>query len=214
MGPNERQGQLGDVVDELFEAAVFLSPLDDLGNQIDRDVSGVGFGFDFPGEIVARVFLATGTTAVGIAASAAEGDEAGGQDRALGLKFFLAGLEGTANEGGMFRYVHRYCGAFIGPGNMNSIKAYQLQGQKRALRQLFLRGGRRPACDRKPLGATPRRIGKSAEREKSGDYGPKPNLRLHSPTGYLIALGYQSGVGKVRSPAMSRGWLAEAGPAV
>jgi len=103
MGPNERQGQLGDVVDELFETAVFLSPLPDLGNQIDRDVSGVGFGFDFPGEIVARVLLAPGTAAVGIAASAAEGNEAGSQDRALGLQFFLAGLEGATDEGGMVR---------------------------------------------------------------------------------------------------------------
>ncbi len=130
MGPNERQGQLGDVVDKLFEAAVFLSPLSDLGNQIDWDVSGVGFSFDFPGEIVARVLLAPGTAAVGIAASAVEGDEAGGQDRAMGLQFFLAGLEGAANEGGMFRYGHRFQGAFFRPGDMNSIKAYQLQGQK------------------------------------------------------------------------------------
>ena len=86
MGLDEGQGQLGDLMDELFETAVFLSPLFDLGNQIHRDVSSVGFGFDLPGQIVAQVLLASGTAAVGIAACAAEGDEAGGQNRALGLE--------------------------------------------------------------------------------------------------------------------------------
>lgn len=78
MGLNEGQGELGDLVDELFEAAVFLSPLFDLGNQIHRDVNGMGFGFDLPGQVVAQVFLAARAAAVGIAASAADGDEAGG----------------------------------------------------------------------------------------------------------------------------------------
>jgi hypothetical protein len=69
----------------------------------------VGLGFDFPGEIMARVFLATGTAAVGIAASSADSDEAGGQDRAFSLEFFLTGLEGAANQGGVLGYFH---GAF------------------------------------------------------------------------------------------------------
>jgi hypothetical protein len=113
MGLDQSQGQLGQLADQLFEAAVFLSPLFDLGNQVDGDVSGVGFGFDLPGEIVARVLLASGTTAVGIAASAADGDEAGGQDWALGLKFILAGLEGAADQGGMVGYFHRFQGAWF-----------------------------------------------------------------------------------------------------
>ena len=103
MGLDQRQGQLGDLADELFDAAVFLSPLFDLGNQIHWDVSGVGFGFDLPGQVVAQVLLASGTAAVGIAASAADGDEAGGQDRAFGLELFLAGLEAAADQGGVFR---------------------------------------------------------------------------------------------------------------
>jgi hypothetical protein len=106
MGLDQSQGELGDLVDELFEAAVFLSPLFDLGNQIHRDVGGVGFGFDLPGEVMAQVLLASGAAAVGVAASAAEGDEAGGQDWAFGLEFFLAGLEGAADQGGVFGYVH------------------------------------------------------------------------------------------------------------
>jgi hypothetical protein len=108
MGLDQRQGQLGDLVDQLFEAAVFLSPLFDLGYQIHRDVGGVGLGFDLPGEVMAQVLLASGTATVGVAAGAAEGDEAGGQDWALGLELPLAGLEGAADQGGMFRYVHAF----------------------------------------------------------------------------------------------------------
>ena len=80
---------------------MFLGPLSDLGYEIHRDVSGVGFSFDLPGEIVAQVLLASGAAAVGIAAGAADSDEAGRQDWAFGLELFLAGLEGAADQGGV-----------------------------------------------------------------------------------------------------------------
>ena len=92
---------------------MFLSPLFDLGHQFYRDVGGVGFGFDFPGEIMARVLLASGTAAVGIAARAVDRDEAGGDHRALGLEFFLAGLEGAADQGGMLGYFHAFIGSLF-----------------------------------------------------------------------------------------------------
>jgi hypothetical protein len=79
-----------------------------LGDQIDRDVSGVGFALDFPGQIMAEVFLPAGAAAVGIAAGAANGDEASGHDRAFGLEGFLAGLEGAADEGGVLGDVHTW----------------------------------------------------------------------------------------------------------
>jgi len=110
MGLNEGQGEPGDLVDELFEAVVFLSPLFDLGNQIHRDVNGMSFGFDLPGEVVAQVLMASGTAAVGIAAGAANGDEAGGQDWTFGLELLLSGLEGAADQGGMFRCFHTFTG--------------------------------------------------------------------------------------------------------
>mgnify|MGYP006267104957 CR=1 FL=1 len=70
----------------------------------------MGLGLDLPGEIVAEVFVAAGTAAVGIAASAAEGDEAGGQDRAFSLELFLARLEGAADQGGVLGCFHeRLC---------------------------------------------------------------------------------------------------------
>jgi|SRR5882724_1652150 len=140
MGLDQRQGELGDLADELFEAVVFLSPLFDLGKQIHWDVSGMGFGFDFPGQIVAQVFLASGTAAVGIAASAADGDKAGGQDWAFGLELFLAGLEEAADQRGVFGYFHALTRAVFRPLQLNSIKAYQLPEQNVALRQLFENG--------------------------------------------------------------------------
>jgi len=113
MGLDEGQGELGDLVNQLFEAAVFLSPLFDLGNQIHRDVNGMGFGFDLPGQVVAQVLLASGTATVGIAASAAAGHEAGGQDGAPGLELFLAGLEEAADQGGVFGYFHTFTRAIF-----------------------------------------------------------------------------------------------------
>ncbi len=107
MGLDQSQRQLSQLAGELFEAAMFLSPLFGLGNQLDGDVSRVGFGFDLPGKVVAQMLFASGTAAVWIAAGATDGDEAGGQDRAFGLELFLAGLKGAADEGGVFRNFHR-----------------------------------------------------------------------------------------------------------
>ena len=58
MGLDQGQGQLGQFAYQLFEAAVFLSPLFGLGNQIHRHVGGVGFGFYLPGQIMAQMLLA------------------------------------------------------------------------------------------------------------------------------------------------------------
>ena len=44
------------------------------------------------------MLFASGATAVGIAASTADSDEAGGQDWAFGLELFLAGLKEAADQ--------------------------------------------------------------------------------------------------------------------
>jgi hypothetical protein len=98
MGLDEHQGQLGQFAYELFEAAVFLSPLFDLREQIHRDVNGMGFGFELPGEVVARVLVASSAAAVGVPAGAADDDEASGQDGGFGLELLLAGLEAAADQ--------------------------------------------------------------------------------------------------------------------
>ena len=94
-----------------------MSPWFDLGKQIHRDVNGVGFGFELPGEVVAQVLVASGTAAMGIATGAADGDEAGGQDWALGLELLLAGLGEAADQGGVLGYFHTFTSAIIGPDN-------------------------------------------------------------------------------------------------
>jgi len=137
MGLDQGQGQLGQFADQLFEAAVFLSPLFNLREQIHRDVNGMSFGFELPSEVVARVLVAAGTAAVGIATGATDSDEAGGQDRAFGLELLLTGLKEAADQGGVFRYFHAFTRAILRPGQLNSIMTYQLQAQKDALRQLF-----------------------------------------------------------------------------
>ena len=113
MGLDQRQGQLSQFADQLFEAAVFLSTLFGLGNQIHRDVSGVGFGFDLPGQIMAQVLFASGTPAVGIATGTVNGDEAGGENRAFGLELFLAGLKEAADQGGVFWNFHKLTRAIL-----------------------------------------------------------------------------------------------------
>ena len=66
----------------------------------------MGFGFDFPGEVMAGMLVALGAAAIGVAADTADGHEAGGQNRALGLELFLAGLEEPADQGGVPGYFH------------------------------------------------------------------------------------------------------------
>ena len=137
MGLDQSQGQLSHFVDQMFEAAIFLDPLLDLRDEVDRDVGGVGFGFDLPGQIVPQMFVTSGAAAVGIAAGSPQGDEAGGQDWALGLKLLLAGQEETADQGGMLWNLHVLWECIFWLRRLNSIKAYQLQHQKRPVRQLF-----------------------------------------------------------------------------
>jgi len=98
------------------------------------------------------MFLASGTAAVGIAASAADGDEAGGQNWAFSLELFLAGLKEAADQGGVFWNLHRFTGAVKEAQKLNSIKAYQLQAPNRSLRQLFWKGEltRYPGLTKRP----------------------------------------------------------------
>jgi hypothetical protein len=66
----------------------------------------MGFGFDFPGQVMAGMLVALSAAAAGIAADAADGHEAGGQDGALGLELFLTGLKEPADQGGVPGYFH------------------------------------------------------------------------------------------------------------
>jgi hypothetical protein len=169
MSPDERQGELGDLVSEEFESAMFASPLFDLGDEIHRDVSGVGFGFDLPGQIVAQMLLAPGTAAVGIATSATDGDEAGGQDGTFGLELLLAGLEEAADQGWVLGNFHTVQGRSMPARRLNSITAYQLQGQNRGLRQLFRNEGLRGLSLKNGTAQPPPGEAGQQKREKAQD---------------------------------------------
>jgi hypothetical protein len=205
VGLDQSQGQLGQFADQLFEAAVFLSPLLGLGNQIHRDVSGVGFGLNLPGQIVAQMLFASGTAAVGIAASATDSDEAGGQDGAFGLELFLAGLKEAVDQGGVFRNFHTFTRAILEARLLNSIKAYQLQALNRALRQLFWETW--PASSPEPQQRSQiSQAGKIKEDENPGHYWCKCDQNAVLGHQKSLALDYSNAVVKVRNPAMLRGW--------
>lgn len=55
------------------------------------------------------------TMATGAATAFVDGDEAGSQDRAVGLELFHAGLELALDQREMFRDVHGFDGIEIGP---------------------------------------------------------------------------------------------------
>jgi hypothetical protein len=116
MGLDQSQGEPGHFADELFDAAVFLCPCFDLGQQIHGDVGSVGFAFDLPCEAMARVLMTLRTAAIGVATGAADGNQAGGQERPPGLELLLPGLQGAADQCGMFRDFHGIKGRFSGPG--------------------------------------------------------------------------------------------------
>ena len=137
MGLDQGQGQLGQFANQLFEPAMFLCPQFDLGEEIHRDVNGMSFGFELPSQVMAQVLVAAGAVAVGIAAGAADGDEAGGQNRALGLELLLPGEEEAADQGGVVGCFHAFTWAVLRPGQLSSIKAYQLQAKTSRLRQVF-----------------------------------------------------------------------------
>lgn len=107
---------------------MFLSPLFGLGNQIHRDISGMGFGLNFPGKVMAQMLFASGAAAVGIATGPTDGNQTGGQHWAFGLELFLAGLQGAADQGRVFGNFHVLPGQFSKARTLNSIAAYQLQG--------------------------------------------------------------------------------------
>ena len=97
---------MGAFAQQPFEAAVFVLPLLDLGEQGLGDVSAAGFAVFFPGEVMTGVFVPLGTAAGGFAAGAVEEDQTGGQDGTLGLKLGWAGIQGALDECGMGGDIH------------------------------------------------------------------------------------------------------------
>ena len=84
-----------------------MGPLFDLGKQIHRDVSGMGFSFDLPGEVMAGMLgAAREAVAAGSAAVLGDGNEAGGEGGSGGGEFLEAGVEHASDEGRAFGDTH------------------------------------------------------------------------------------------------------------
>ena len=86
---------------------MFAHPLLDFREQVLRDVNGVGFAFDFIGQVVGQVPLTGLAVATGTAALAAEGHQAGGDKRAVEFELLDARVEVAADQGGMFGDFHK-----------------------------------------------------------------------------------------------------------
>ena len=106
MGLNLSQSQVGDVAHQGLEAFVLAYPLLDFGQQILRDVNGAGFAFYFIGQVMGEMPLTGLAVAAGPATLSSEGDQAGGDKRAIGFELLKPGVEVTADEGGMFGNFH------------------------------------------------------------------------------------------------------------
>ena len=85
---------------------MFAHPLLDFREQVLGDINGVGFAFDFIGQVMGQVPLTGLAVAAGTAAFAAEGHQAGGDERALEFELLDASVEVAADQGGMFGNFH------------------------------------------------------------------------------------------------------------
>ena len=110
MGLNLSQGQVGDVAHQGLEAFVLAYPLLDFGQQILGDVNGAGFAFYFIGQVVGQMPLTGLAVAAGPATFSSEGDQAGGDKRAVGFELLEACVQVAPDQGWVFGNLH------IGPG--------------------------------------------------------------------------------------------------
>jgi hypothetical protein len=112
VGLNLSQGQVGDVAHQGLEAFVLAYPLLDLGQQILGDINRAGFAFYFVGQVMGQMAFTGLAVATGPAAFSSEGDQTGGDKRALGLELLEPGVEVTADQGGVFWNLHSEPGIY------------------------------------------------------------------------------------------------------
>jgi len=78
-----------------------------LREQILGDINGTGFALYFEGQVIGQVAFTGLAVAAGAAALSLEGDQAGSDERAVGLELLDARQEVAADQGGMFGYLHK-----------------------------------------------------------------------------------------------------------
>ncbi len=107
MGLDLSQGQSGDVSHQGLDAFVFANPLLDLREQILRNINRAGFALYLVGQVMGQVALTGLAVAAGTTAFFAEGDEAGGDERAVEFEFLDPRGQVAVNQGGVFWHFHR-----------------------------------------------------------------------------------------------------------
>jgi len=123
---------------------VLADPLLDLREQVLGDVNGTGFALYFKGQVMGQMALTGLAVAAGAAAFAAEGHQAGGDERAVELELLDPSLQVAADEGGMLGDFH-----MAGDDSRFRVVAYlrrihtsQKQQEKSGLRRIILTGGK------------------------------------------------------------------------
>jgi hypothetical protein len=106
MGLDLAQSQVGDVAQKGFDAFVLAHPLLDLREQVLGDVNRTGFALYLVGQVVGQVALTGLAVAAGASAFAAEGDQAGGDERAVKMELLDPGIQVAPDESGMLRNLH------------------------------------------------------------------------------------------------------------
>ncbi len=106
MGLDLGQSQVGDVAQEGFEPLVLADPLLDLREQVLGNVNGTGFALYFKGQVMGQMALTGLAVAAGATAFAAEGYEAGGEERAIELELLDPSFEVAADQGRMCGNLH------------------------------------------------------------------------------------------------------------
>jgi hypothetical protein len=105
----------------------------DLGQQGLGHIGAARFARFFPSEVMAGVFVPSGTAAGRFAAGAVDGHQAGSQKGPLGLELLEAGVEGPLDQGGMGGDFHELPVGQEGRWYLNISITYQIQGQKSAV---------------------------------------------------------------------------------
>ena len=99
---HQGHAELMNLLEQPFEPFVFGNPCPHLNDQILGDVDGAGLALLLERELMADVERAAfGAVARGIATAAADGGQAGGQQRAGRAALFEATVQLPTNQGGM-----------------------------------------------------------------------------------------------------------------
>jgi len=129
MAVDEGQGQLRDLLESSLVPLVFVDPRADLLQQILGDIDGACLALLLEGELMADVEWAVlGTVAGGIATAAADGAQAGGQQRAGWVALFEAAVQLSADQGGMLGQTH---GSLRKKGESLHSKSMRKEGAKK-----------------------------------------------------------------------------------